>query len=97
MDFNQLADDLSEKGFKFYMFKGDVLIKLHVLEVSLIHEDDESVGLELKLEADNTVEIYEDDIVKKVRRPGMILNDCECCYMVCSTEDDRRFYIGKLA
>lgn len=97
MDYQKFINDISSGGFKFYMFKGDIFIKLHVLEVSLIHEEDMIIGLQLMLEADNKVEIYCDDIVKKVRRPSNIINNFETCYKICSTEDDRSFYIGRLA
>lgn len=105
-DYQNLIKDLKVGTSKVYLNKGDLNISLEIIRAIPICIPDaaddggnsiKQVGISLILAENNRVDIYVDEIVRKVKRPSNVINDFKFCYKVCATDNDKSFYIGQMA
>lgn len=102
----KLVNDLRLGTSKLYLEKGDLNISLKIIRAVPICIPDaadsegnsiKQVGTSLILAENNRVDIYVDEIVRRVKRSSNVINDFKFCYKVYATDNDKSFYIGQLA
>ena len=102
----KLVNDLKLGTSKLYLEKGDLNISLEIIKAIPICIPDaaddggnsiKQAGISLILAENNRVDIYVDEIVRKVKKPSNVINDFKFCYKVCATDNDKSFYIGQMA
>lgn len=67
MLFDKLVSDI-KVGDKLEVKNGDLLLSLQITHVGNIYEDDDLVGVELKLEGGNSVEVFYDEGIQDVSK-----------------------------
>ncbi|MBY6915504.1 hypothetical protein [Clostridium botulinum] len=88
MDIKELKEQLKEGTFYYHKF--GLLVKGKVNMILELSKDSLNVNFE-----GGTVDIYSDK-VKKIRRPGNIIERFEWCYILKNQYNECIGYIGKL-
>lgn len=104
--FNELLTDSKLPKVYFIFSHGDLFIKLPVVEVEEITEDDfltndiRIIGTTFYLGADksNQVEIYLDSDICKVKKPARVIkaDNFSFCYKIQDTDHENTFYIAQV-
>lgn len=100
--YQELLSDLKSGKSRIYIQKGDLNISLEILNYQPICISDTKdgcscsteIGTRMSLADNNQVDIYRDEIIKKVRRPPDVIAKFDFCYKVCAIDNDKSFYVA---